>query len=177
MQFLNIIQANYQDRTTTYISENYKFSGRQNEGTFVARQEAPKRLRRAKKTQLSYRPTCHGNRTPQSWDHKTSGDKSFHIESISWRLNELTEGAATIDVGSLFQNFTTRTAKAPTRTLQNIERVTSQAWPHWQNKKEAGVQIQSSICVKFLSALFKTAVNYWFHSFRNAGQQSKSLSI
>ncbi len=29
-------------------------------------------------------------------------------------------------------------------TLQNFERMICQAKPHWRNKKEAGVQIQSS---------------------------------
>ncbi len=37
-------------------------------------------------------------------------NKSFKVES-SWRLNALTEGTVTIEVGSLFRNLMTRTAK------------------------------------------------------------------
>ncbi len=37
---------------------------------------------------------------------KTSGNTSFHVES-NWRLNEVMKGAATIELGSLFQNSTT----------------------------------------------------------------------
>ncbi len=40
----------------------------------------------------------------------TTGKKPSHIES-SWRLSELTEEAVKIQVGSLFQNFLTRTEK------------------------------------------------------------------
>ncbi len=81
-------------------------------------------------------------------NHGTSTNSSSHTES-SWRLKGFTEGAVTIGVGSLFQYFTTRVEKddflrkAPTRTLQNFEMVTSQARPHWQNVKEDGIQIQS----------------------------------
>ncbi len=32
----------------------------------------------------------------------------------------------------------------PTWILQKLERLTSQARPHWRNKKEVGAQIQSS---------------------------------
>ncbi len=42
---------------------------------------------------------------------RTSGNSSLHVKSISWRLNELTEGAITIVVGSLFQNSPTRIEK------------------------------------------------------------------
>ncbi len=80
-------------------------------------------------------------------NHGTSAKISSHTES-GWRLNELTEGAVKIELGAcsdIFRLVLTRTifSKAPTRTLQNFERVTSQAWPHWWNKKEAGVQTQS----------------------------------
>ncbi len=40
-------------------------------------------------------------------NHRTSGNKSSHVE-CSWLLNELTEEAVTIEVGSLFQNLTIR---------------------------------------------------------------------
>ncbi len=53
-------------------------------------------------------------------NHVTSGSKSSHAES-SWRLNDLMGGAVTIELGSLLQNIT----KAPTRTPQKIERMTS----------------------------------------------------
>ncbi len=42
---------------------------------------------------------------------RTSGNSSLHVKSISWRLNELTEGAVTIVVGSLSQNSPTRIEK------------------------------------------------------------------
>ncbi len=40
--------------------------------------------------------------------HRTSVNSSPHTDSI-WLLKELTEMAVTIEVGSLFQYFTTRT--------------------------------------------------------------------
>ncbi len=75
-------------------------------------------------------------------NHGTSANSSAHAES-SWCLNELREEKVTIEMGNLFQNFTTRIEKALTRFLQKLESVTSQARPHWRNKKEAGVQIHS----------------------------------
>ncbi len=42
--------------------------------------------------------------------HRTSANKSFYVDPGS-RLNELTEGTVTIDVGSLFQSLTTCTEK------------------------------------------------------------------
>ncbi len=43
-------------------------------------------------------------------DHATSTNSSSHAES-SWCFKELTEGAVTIGVGSLFQYITTRIEK------------------------------------------------------------------
>ncbi len=43
-------------------------------------------------------------------NHGTSANSSSNAES-SWCLNEMTEGAVTIEVGSLFQYFTTRSKK------------------------------------------------------------------
>ncbi len=43
-------------------------------------------------------------------NHGTSANSTPDAES-SWRLNELTEGAVTIGVGSLFQYLTTRIEK------------------------------------------------------------------
>ncbi len=43
-------------------------------------------------------------------NHGTSAKKFPHV-TPSWRLNELTERAVTIEVGSLFQNFTPRIGK------------------------------------------------------------------
>ncbi len=78
----------------------------------------------------------------------TSANKLAHAYCC-WRLNELADGVVTKEVGYLSQTFTTPiekedSSKAPTWTLQNFERMTSKAWPHWWNKIEAGVQIQSS---------------------------------
>ncbi len=56
-----------------------------------------------------------------------STDSSSHAES-GWHLKEFTEGAVTIGVGVL-------SSKAPTRTLQNFGRRTSQPRLHWRNKK------------------------------------------
>ncbi len=61
----------------------------------------------------------------------------------NWRLNELTDGAVMIQVGSLFWNVKTR-IEFPTWNLQHFLKMTLQAWPHWGNKKEAGVRIQCS---------------------------------
>ncbi len=41
--------------------------------------------------------------------------------NLSWRLNESTERAVTREVGSRFQNLTTRTGKVQTWTLQNFD--------------------------------------------------------
>ncbi len=62
--------------------------------------------------------------------------------------NEFTEGAVTIEVGSLFHYFPTRIEKdhflRGTRTLHNFKRMNPQAWSYWRNKKkEAGVEAQS----------------------------------
>ncbi len=43
-------------------------------------------------------------------NHGASANSSSHAE-LSFRLNEFTEGAVVIEVGSLFQYFTTRTEK------------------------------------------------------------------
>ncbi len=56
-------------------------------------------------------------------NHGISAKTFLHTES-SWRLNELTEGAVTIEVGSLFHNFTTRIEKDNFLRRQN-----------WRNKK------------------------------------------
>ncbi len=59
-------------------------------------------------------------------NHRTSANKSSQAE-FSWRLNESTEGAVTIEVESLAQKFTTRIEKddllqrrrlGPCRTLK-----------------------------------------------------------
>ncbi len=43
------------------------------------------------------------------WEnYRTSGKKSSHVES-SWLLAELTEGAVTVEGGSLFKNLATHT--------------------------------------------------------------------
>ncbi len=52
-----------------------------------------------------------------------SGSKRFHVQP-SWPLNELTEGAGTIEVVGLLE------VAAPTRTLKDFERVSLQAWSH-----------------------------------------------
>ncbi len=53
----------------------------------------------------------------KEWEIKgISVNKSPHAE-FSWRLNELTKGVVTIEVGNLLQNFTTCIGKASTRTL------------------------------------------------------------
>ncbi len=43
-------------------------------------------------------------------NHGTSANSSSYAES-RWRLKKLTEGAITIEVGSLFQNFANRIEK------------------------------------------------------------------
>ncbi len=73
---------------------------------------------------------------------RTYGTKSFHFVS-NWRLNALTEGAATIEMGNLFEPFGERrlSAKTPTWTLQNHRMVTSKPWPYCWNKEGAWIQI------------------------------------
>ncbi len=55
---------------------------------------------------------------------RVSGKESFLVESNGC-FNELTEGVEEIEVGT------------STWTLETFQRVTSQAWPHWQNKEDA----------------------------------------
>ncbi len=59
----------------------------------------------------------------------TSANKSSHVES-RWCLSELTEGAVTIEVVSLFQDFTTRIEKDNFRGKRRLGPcVTLKGWP------------------------------------------------
>ncbi len=52
-------------------------------------------------------------------NHGASANSYSHAES-SWHLNEFTEGAVAIEVGSLFQYFTTRIEKDDRLIVNNI---------------------------------------------------------
>ncbi len=70
-------------------------------------------------------PGLESRREWPSWNHGTSANKSSYVESSfeirrSW-------------VDSYWGEHLS--SKAMTRTLQNFERMTSQAWPHWRNEK------------------------------------------
>ncbi len=38
-----------------------------------------------------------------------------------------------------------RSAKAPIWIVKNAERADSQTWPHWRNKEEIGIKVQSQL--------------------------------
>ncbi len=72
-------------------------------------------------------------------NNRISGSKSSHDES-SWCSKEWTEGAITIEWGSLLSNFSFR-ENSDFCLSTEIRLVTLQAW---RNNKEAWVQTQSS---------------------------------
>ncbi len=76
--------------------------------------------------------------------HRTSENNSSHVGS-SWRLNELTVAAVTIEMESLFQSVATCILKKdflrrrrPGPTLKG-----SYAWLHWRTKTRLGSKSNS----------------------------------